>query len=282
MSETPESKQNNSAGEQATPELNHAHEPNNGAFNIGTVIEYAKKVITDPIGFYKAMPTTGGYANPVIFVIVMALLTAIIGFVLSVIGLVKFSAIIGGAITIGIVIMIPVFAVIGSFIAAAIMFVIWKLMGSEKDYQTAYRCIAYSFAIAPVISVISLIPYLANFIKALWGGFLIYTASTEVHKIKNQTAMIVIGIFTALNVFMSVGGERAARHLQDRLKGFEQAAAQFDRSAKQGSIGDALQNMENLPDMTPEEAGKQVGEFLKGLEQLGEGIEKSVAEGKEE
>ena len=285
MSDTPESNQNNSEGEQTTPEPSNSVEPTaeaNNAFNFGTVIEDAKKVITDPVGFYKSMPTTGGYANPVIFVIVMTLATAVIGFLLSAIGIVKFNAIVGGAVTIGMVIIIPIFAVLGSFIAAAIMFVIWKLMGSEKDYETAYRCIAYSSAIAPVIAVISLIPYLANLIKALWGGFLIYTASTEVHKIKNQTAMIVIGILTALNVFISFGSERTARHWQGKMKGFEKATEQFERSAKDGSIGAALQNMESMEDMTPEEAGKQVGEFLKGLEKFGEGLEESVKEAEED
>lgn len=285
MSDTPESNQDNSEGEQTTPEPSNSVEPTaeaNDAFNFGTVIEDAKKVITDPVGFYKSMPTTGGYANPLIFVVVMTLATAIIGFLLSAIGIVKFNAIVGGAVTIGMVIIIPIFAVLGSFIAAAIMFVIWKLMGSEKDYETAYRCIAYSSAIAPVIAVISLIPYLANLIKALWGGFLIYTASTEVHKIKNQTAMIVIGILTALNVFISFGSERTARHWQGKMKGFEKATEQFERSAKDGSIGAALQNMESMEDMTPEEAGKQVGEFLKGLEKFGEGLEESVKEAEED
>lgn len=281
MSDTPESNENNSQDEQTTPESSNTVEPTSNAsdaFNIGTVIEDAKKVITDPIGFYKSMPTTGGYANPVIFVVVMTLATAIIGFLLSAIGIVKFNAIVGGAVTIGMVIFIPIAAVIFSFIAAAIMFVIWKLMGSEKDYETAYRCIAYSSAIGPVIAVISLIPYLANLIKALWGGFLIYTASTEVHKIKNQTAMIVVGILTALNVFIGFGSERTARHWEGKLKGLENATEQFEKSAKEGSIGDALQKIESMEDMTPEEAGKQMGEFLKGLEQFSEGLEESVKE----
>ena len=38
-------------------------------FDFGTVIDDAKKVITDPIAFYRSMPTTGGYANPLIFAI---------------------------------------------------------------------------------------------------------------------------------------------------------------------------------------------------------------------
>lgn len=32
------------------------------SFNLATVIEDAKKVIANPVGFYREMPTTGGYA----------------------------------------------------------------------------------------------------------------------------------------------------------------------------------------------------------------------------
>lgn len=250
----------------------------NDAFDLGTVISDAKKVIFDPVGFYKSMPTTGGYANPLIFFVVMIAATVVIGFVLNLIGLVKFNAIIGGGIGFSMLFIVPIVGVIGSFIAAGIMFIIWKLMGSEKDYETAYRCVAYSSAIAPVIAVISLIPYLAGLVKALWGGFLIYTASVEVHKIKSQTAVIVIGILTALNVLMGFGSERTARHLQGKFKGYEKAAEEFEKSYKSGSIGAAAKQLENMDEMTPEEAGKQMGEFLKGLEAFSEGLEESVKE----
>jgi uncharacterized membrane protein YdjX (TVP38/TMEM64 family) len=38
----------------------------------------------------------------------------------------------------GAIIFMPIAVAIGSFIGAAILFVIWKLMGSQEDYETAY------------------------------------------------------------------------------------------------------------------------------------------------
>jgi len=271
--ESPDPADPTEASSQATAEGSSSAE--GSSFDLGMVIAEAKKVIFDPIGFYQTMPTSGGFTNPVIFVAVMALMTAAIGFILSFIGLATFNAIVGGAVSLGMLILVPIMAVIASFIGAAVMFVIWKLMGSERNYETAYRCVAFSFAIAPVVAVISLIPYLANLIKALWGGFLIYTASIEVHKIKSQTAMIVVGILTALNVFIGFGSERTARHWQDKLEGYEEAAEELERKFSEGSIGDSIEKME---DMTPEEAGKQVGELLKSLEKFSEGLEESVKE----
>jgi len=276
QNETSDNKPDENTQDAPTPV--EADQSASDTFDFGTVIEEAKRVIFDPVGFYKSMPITGGYANPIIFLVVMVAATMLIGFVLNLIGLVKFNAIAGGAISISMLIVGPIVGVIASFIVAGVMFVIWKLMGSERDYEAAYRCVAYSTAIAPVIAIISLIPYLAGLIKALWTGFLIYTASIEVHKIKSQTAMIVIGILTALNVIIGFGAERATRHIQGELKGFEKAAQEFEKSYKSGSIGEAAKNLEKMGEMTPEEAGKQMGEFLKGLEKFSEGLEESVKE----
>jgi len=181
------SEENQPDSEEAIPENN---ETADSGFNLGTVIDTAKAVITSPVSFYKSMATGGGLAEPVIFVVVMAVLTAIVAMVYGILGL----GMGGVAIGIGAIIFIPIFSVIGSFIGAAILFVIWKLMGSDKNYETAYRCVAYAFAIVPVMAIISFIPYIAGIIQKIWSAFLMYVASTEVHKIKAQTAKIVFGI----------------------------------------------------------------------------------------
>ena len=96
-------------------------------FDIGQVVEQAKSVITNPVGYFQTMPKSGGYANPVIFVAVMG---AIMGLVSAVVSL--FGSPVGMlAAGVGAIIIMPIFAVIGAFIGGAILFVIWKLMGSE-------------------------------------------------------------------------------------------------------------------------------------------------------
>lgn len=244
-------------------------------FDIGTVLEEAKRVISDPVGFYRDMPTSGGYANPIIFLVVMVVAAMIVSFLFSIIGLAKFSPFVGGAVSISMLIVGPIFAVIASFIGAAILFVIWKLMGSEKDYETAYRCMAYSSAIAPVIAVITFIPYIAGIVQKLWGAFLMYTASVEVHKIKAQTAKVVFGILAALGIVMGYSGEKTMRSYEHRLG---KISVEMERELKEGSIGAALQNMENLDELTPEEAGKQFGEFMKGMEKFAKGMEQAAEE----
>ena len=73
-------------------------------------------------------------------------------------------------------------------------------------------------------------------------------ASEHVHEIDRKKAMTVLGILGAVVVLMNIQGERAQRQMSERLEQF---------NAQMGE----LQNM------TPEEAGQAVGEFMKGLEQ---------------
>ena len=213
--------------------------------NLSTIIEDATRVITKPAEFYRSMSKTGGFADPLVFLVVMAAVAGLIVAILSILGVGMPG---GMAVGIGAVIMMPIFAVIGSFIAAAVVFVIWKLMGSEEPYETAYRCVAYAGAVYPVFAVLGVVPYLGSVASVVWGMYLMILASIEVHKLNPKTAYLVFGILGVLMAFINVSGEFAARNMP----------ANFENFSKQ---------MEKSGDMTPEEAGKAVGEFLKGIQE---------------
>lgn len=219
---------------------------NTPSFNLAKVINDAISVIQNPVGFYQKMAKSGGYAEPVIFVIVMAVITGIIFGILSIVTGIPIVA------ALGMLIVMPLFVVIGSFISAAIFFVIWKLMGSEYNYEMAYRCIAYSMALMPIMAVLSFIPY-AAIIGTLWAMYLLFVASTEAHGLNRNTAMIVCGVLAALGVISNIAGERAQQQLSGLQSQLEEAT---------GGLG----GLEGLEDMSPEEMGEALGGFLKGLE----------------
>lgn len=214
-------------------------------FDISKVLDDAVSVITNPTDFYRNMKREGGFAEPIIFLVVMA---AVMGVIMTVFSLFGGGRIGAMAVGFGAIIFMPIMALIMSFIAAGIMFVVWKLMGSNESFETAYRCIAYASAIYPIVAIVSLIPYIGTIIGVAWGTFLLFTASVEVHQLARKTAMIVIGILGFIILIMNVSGEIGSRHLESRME----------------QMGSSLEGME---DMTPEEAGKAVGEFLKGFEQ---------------
>ena len=119
------------------------------------ILEKARTVLTAPGDFYRHMPKSGGFLEPVLFMIVMAAVGAIILIGFGFLGLGAMSAL---GVGIGSMIFMPIMAVVGSFIGGALMFVIWKLMGTQEPFEVAYRCVAYASAIYPVTALIGLPP----------------------------------------------------------------------------------------------------------------------------
>ncbi len=214
------------------------------SFDINQVIEQAKAVITNPVAYFQTMPKTGGYGPPVIFVAVMGAVMGLITAVLSLFGSTAGMLAAG----LGAIIVMPIFAVVGAFIGAAILYVIWKLMGSVENYETAFRCQASVAAIYPITALLSIVPYIGSIVMIAWATFLIIEASVSVHGRERRTAQIVFGILAALMILSNIASERAARQLEARM-------------AHMGS------QFEGIEDLSPEEAGRKMGEFLKGLEE---------------
>lgn len=227
----------------------------NKPFDINQLIADVKTVITNPAGYYRAMEKTGGFANPLVFVAVMGavsgLLVAILSIMSAPVGMFAYGFLA--------IILLPIGAVIGSFICAGVLFVIWKLMGSEHSYETAYRCFAGSMAVYPITTLLALIPYLGAIIGIAWGCYLMIEASVAVHGRERKTATIAFGVLAAVLVLFNISTEMAARKMADHAEEFADQAEEMSKM---------MEEYEKLP---PEEQGKQIGEFLKGLEK---GMEK--------
>jgi hypothetical protein len=218
------------------------------------ILEKARTVLTAPGDFYRHMSKSGGFVEPMIFMIVMSAVGAIILITFGFMGLGAMSAL---GVGIGSLIFMPIMAVIGSFIGGGIMFVIWKLMGTQEPFEVAYRCVAYASAIYPVVAFIGLVPYIGSIVGVAWGMYLMFIATKEVHQLNEKTASMVFGILGVLLIISNISSEMAARRMSTEFE-------------KMGPAMEKIQNME------PEEAGKMVGEFLKGLEKAQK--EKSASE----
>ncbi len=219
--------------------------------SLTTLIDDAQTVITRPVDFYRNLAKTGGYADPVIFVIVMAAITGLVVGVLSIIGL-------GSPVGLAAIIIFPIFGLIGSFIGAAIMFVIWRLMGSAENYEAAYRCVAYASAIYPITTLLGILPYLGSIIAVLWGMYLMATASIETHQLAKKTTYLVFGILAAIFILLNLSAEVAQRQMSQKMEGMSE---QFESLGKQ---------FEHADEMTPEEAGEAFGRFMQGLQKATE------------
>jgi len=213
--------------------------------NINNILNTAVNVIRNPLEFYRDLQKTGGFVEPLIFAVAMGLVSGVITAILSIFSLGSTTSFFMG---IAFIIFYPIMLAIFSFVGAAIIYIIWRIMGSEEPYETAYRCVAYAAAITPITVLLGIIPYLGAIVSLVWWCYLMMTASTEVHKIPQKTAFLVFGIICLLLVMLSTCSQFTSRKLE--------------KSAKQWS--------ERTEDMTPEEAGRAFGEFMKGVQKATE------------
>jgi hypothetical protein len=195
-------------------------------FDFGAFAQTAAKVITSPAAFFREMPKTGGYAEPLLFMVVMGVVN---GLVTAVLGLFGLTFIFSMGMAIASIIIYPVMYAVFGFIGAAIVYVIWKLMGSQENYETAYRCVAYIAAFMPIVSIIDIIPYIGVLAGIAILTWVYVVASVETHKLPSQKAWLVFGILGAAIFLMSLGAGMASRSMQS---GTEQRIKEMQKSTE--------------------------------------------------
>ncbi len=217
--------------------------------NIGDIVREipttAVRVITNATTFFREMPKTGGYVEPIVFAAGIGLASGIVTAILAIFGL-GYAHSVGSAILY--IILMPIFTPLFGFIGALILYIIWKILGSQESYETAYRCGAYVSAISPLTTLINAIPYIGGIIGLLWFTYLVVVASSEVHAIDRKKAWTVFGIIFIIFGIMSLTSEFAARRMASKTEKYQQ------------------QMGEKFKDLSPKEAQKAAQEFLKQMQ----------------
>lgn len=208
-------------------EFEHDEQQENpsGKFDINAVIASAKMIITAPGSYFESMPKTGGLVEPLIFIVVMAAVAGVISAVLSFFG----SPV--GMLSFGLaaLIFVPIGAVIGAFIVSAVLFLVWKMMGSQQDYEASFRCMAAIMAIYPVTAVLSIIPYVGGIVGVAWGSYLLIEASVGVHGRERKSSQLVFGIIGAIMILWNISTEHTARQLSDQVEQLDRLMEQFGK-----------------------------------------------------
>lgn len=146
------------------------------------IFEQWKTIIMHPKQFFENMPLEGGLVAPLMFVVFMGVFASI-GILLANV----FHPIVGidGAIK------TVLGAVIGSFIGAAITWILCKLFGGTGNYEQTYR--ACAFASAPHAFGIIPIPII-GILATLYAFYLLFLGVKRAHQLTTPKAAIVVGI----------------------------------------------------------------------------------------
>lgn len=233
-------------------------------FDLKEIVETAIKVLTSPQTFFREMAKRGGYVKPLIFMIVMGVVGGLIQSIFNIIGL---RVATGLAMGVASIILVPIVIAIFGFVGAAILYLIWKLMGSQEEYETAYRCAAYISALAPITCVLGIVPYIGGAVGVALAMYLTIIASIEVHRIPSQKAWLVFGIIGAILILLTITGEISSRRMVREAGKFQK---QMEKTTKE---------MQKQVEGATKEMQKATEEATKALEELQKQQEKSKEKG---
>lgn len=233
-------------------------------FDLKEIVETAIKVLTSPQTFFREMEKRGGYVKPLIFMVVMGVVGGLIQSIFNIIGL---RVATGLAMGVASIILVPIVIAIFGFVGAAILYLIWKLMGSQEEYETAYRCAAYISALTPITCVLGIVPYIGGAVGVALAMYLTIIASIEVHRIPSQKAWLVFGIIGAILILLTITGEISSRRMLREAGKFQK---QMEKTTKE---------MQKQVEGATKEMQRATEEATKALEELQKQQEKSKEKG---
>jgi hypothetical protein len=158
---------------------------------LGIAIDYFKtwkEVMLRPSDFYREMPTTGGYSEPLTF----AAISYVISGLLTVIFISGFAGgdmygVNGFSMLLASIIMTPISGIIYLFIIGAIFYISYKVLGGNGTYEGTVRFMSYASAIV----VVSWIPLL-NLVAWIYGIYLYIVGGTFVHNVSMGKSALAI------------------------------------------------------------------------------------------
>jgi hypothetical protein len=201
--------------------------------DISVMQKMAVRIVESPTEFFREMPKTDGFFEPLVFTVVAGFAASIIHAIWSFLGFgYGGEAQPGWAWILLSIIISPFVFAIGSFIGAAVMFLIWKLVGSQQNYETSYRSIAYLMSIAPLIAIIEIIPYAGIVLTIAIVTFYVIVVSREVHGIPLRKALLVFGIIGLIITMLSLYSEYSKRNPtpEQVRKAAEETARQYQQN----------------------------------------------------
>ena len=173
-----------------------------GEFNysdpVQSFINTVRNVVTAPVGFFRGIRREGDFVNPLIFAIICYEVSAILGGLLSLVGVTGSRGF--GSFLVSII-LAPIFAAIGLFIGAGIIhLLVMLIVGSRNSgFEGTFRVSAYS----SVTSLVSWIPVI-GWIASLYSIYLAIMGIREVHNTSTGKAAIVVLIPAVVVILLAL------------------------------------------------------------------------------
>lgn len=232
-------------------------------FGFKTAVANGKTMLSGPHEFFSRLDPASRFGGPVASIAFWGAVSGLVTFLLAFVRPSPFGLIAAGLQ----VVLLPLMAVLLSFVAAGLFHVMCLILGGKGSYVVSYQVIAAMSALFPLSTALSLAPYGVIPVQ-LVGLWLSVSAAHAAHGVGKTKAWVLFGLFTAFGVLGSIFAQAA-------LKEFERGAG-LGVTAPEGIPADAAQALGALGgQMTPEtqklmsEAMANPGAILQELTKYG-------------
>ena len=141
-------------------------------------------------------------------------------------------------------------------------------MGSQGNYETAYRCGAYLMALAPITGIIGVVPYAGGLMTMAIYVFYLVAASIHVHNLPSQKAWLFFGIIGVIFALLGIYAEYKARNMgsemdkwrkmgKDTRKEYRKSAKEIEKSSEE--LQKKAEGMAKQYQREAEEASREAG-----------------------
>lgn len=165
---------------------------------VTSFIRAARSLVLNPVGFFRGIARRGDFINPAVFAVICALISALLGGILSMILTPLFAgpgdtgeAFAGGVVGfVTSLILTPIYAAIALLIGAGILHLLVLLFvrPSNAGFEATFRALTYSW----VYQLVSWIPIIGWIVAPIWGLVLLVFGIREVHNTTTGQALLIV------------------------------------------------------------------------------------------
>ncbi|MDE2292416.1 MAG: YIP1 family protein, partial [Elusimicrobia bacterium] len=172
------------------------------SFSPKNMFANAAALAKGPEAFFERVDPEGGYGPAVATIALWGLLSGLLTFLLTFAHQTPFGPAVGAAE----IVLLPVLAVILSWLAAAIFHVVCLILGGKGTFKASYQLVAAMSALFPVSTLIGLVPFGVVPIQ-LVGLYLSVVGAARLHQVGRTKAWVAFGALTALGLVGTVIGQ---------------------------------------------------------------------------
>jgi hypothetical protein len=256
---------------------------------MNSIFKKAVQLLVAPREAIIAAETDQGLTKSLWFVVVMSLLSAVL---LSVVMI--FSEGLPASLSDLIInlIALPVSSILMWLGFGTVIFIIWKIVGSEQSYFLSLRIVASFYALLPLWVLAQQIGSVAQIAIVAWLAILLLLASEQIHRIARWKAVLVIGVLVAITIkkILCHCGDTGAEAVAPTLAPLSPVVTENNLQGTNGELDeepkDVLINSENAEMLastqveevkptqekderfavSPEELGYRLGDMVRELE----------------